>query len=839
MKFYTNVAKVGNHILYRGVHKGKRVNKRIRYSPSLFLPSQKPTEYKTLDGKFVSRMPFDDIREANDFLKKYESIENFEIYGNTNFQYTCLCDLYKDKVDYDASQIIVANIDIEVSPENGMPNVDNATEEITAITFKANDKYYVYGQGDFVTDDPNVIYKRCEENLFSAEGEMIQAFLSDWEEVSPDVVTGWNIQFFDIPYLINRITRLFDEKESTRLSPWRKFQHRRAAFMGKEHSVWTIVGVSILDYIELYRKFAANADSYELNNIAHIELGEKKIDYSEYDNLHDLYKNDFQKFIEYNIKDVELVDKLEEKLQFINMVMSIAYMNKVNYSDVFAQVRMWDTIIFDYFKKKKWVFPMKKDKEKSAAYAGAYVKDPMVGMHDWVVSFDLNSLYPMLMAQYNISPETIIEDKHTIITVDDLLSEHPDFSDLKECNMTMAANGHHFSTEKQGFLPEILMQMYNDRRAAKKKMLTAKQAIETAKTKEEERKYKYEAEKYHNLQLALKVTLNSAYGALGNEYFRFFDIRQAEAVTLSGQLSIRWIEKYLNLYLNRFLRTENIDYVIAIDTDSVYLNFGPVIKSIPALEDKTTEQIAIFLDRLCSKKIEPYIDQSYQKLGDYMNVFEQKMVMARECIADKGLWTAKKRYILNVHNNEGVQYTEPKLKVMGLECVRSSTPWVCRGKIEDALKIIMRGTQSELQKFIADFEKEFYQLDPADVAFPRGVNNIDKYVDSMKLFKKGTPIHVRGSIMYNQLLRDKGLLRRYNPIQEGDKIKFAYLKEPNYTGGNVISFLDHLPGQLKLHDCIDYGMQFQKTFLDPIQVILDTIGWTTDQASSLEDLLGG
>ena len=828
MKFYTHFSRAGNYILERGYENGKRFQIRKEYNPILFVPSKpgKESEYKTLFGKSVSPIELGTMRDAGDFIRKYEGVENFEIYGSTNFAYVYINEQYPNEVPYDTSYIRIANLDIEVGSENGFPEPSVASESITAITFKIQNKFMVFGCGDFTNHRDDVVYFKCRD-----ENSLIMKFLETWEIESPDIVTGWNIQFFDIPYLYNRINRLMGENTAKRLSPWKMIGERTTTIHNRQQTAFDLVGIAILDYIELYKKFTySQQESFSLNHIAFVELGEKKLDYSEFENLHQLYRLNFQKFIEYNIKDVELVGRIDDKMKFLDMVLALAYDAKVNLTDVFTQVRMWDTLTHNHLIKKGIVVPQKKVSSKNAQYAGAYVKEPKVGMYDWVVSFDLNSLYPHLIMQYNVSPDTIVDGKYQSVSVDNLLNSEYE-PDGEYC---MAANGHFFRKDVQGFLPEMMERMYEDRSKYKKLMIEWQKKKETATTKKEKFEIENQISKYKNLQLAKKVQLNSAYGALGNEYFRFFDIRQAEAITLSGQLSIRWIEKKMNQYLNKILSTDDVDYVIASDTDSIYLNLGPLVQKLYN-KDTPKEKIVIFLDKVCEDKLQPFIDKSYQQLADYMNAYDQKMFMKRETIADTGIWTAKKHYILNVWDNEGVRYTEPKLKMMGIEAVKSSTPMVCRDKIKDALKIIMKGDEKEFQNFVADFKKEFKTLPFEDVAFPRGVSDITKYTEKGKntFYAKGTPIHVRGSIIYNALLEKHKLTKKYQQINDGDKIKFCYMKVPNPVHENVLSVLTVLPKEFDMEKYIDYETQFEKTYLEPLKGIVSTFGWSIEPTSSL------
>jgi DNA polymerase elongation subunit (family B) len=623
------------------------------------------------------------------------------------------------------------------------------------------------------------------------------------------------------------------DNTAQRLSPFHRIYERTTTILNKPQTLFEFVGIATLDYLELYRKFTySQQESFSLNHIAYLELGEKKLDYSEVESLHQLYKTNFQKFIEYNIHDVELVDRIDAKMQLIDMALALAYDAKVNYNDVFTQVRMWDTLIHNDLIEQNIVVSQNVHTSKDSQFAGAYVKDPLIGMHEWVVSFDLNSLYPHLIMQYNISPETIVEGRHTSISIDNLL----DGEYQAQGEYCMAANGHYFKRDKQGFLPAMMQRMYDDRSLYKKKMIEAQKAYEKETDKERKREITNQISKYKNLQLAKKVQLNSAYGALGNQYFRFFDIRQAEAITLSGQLAIRWIEKKLNSYLNKLLKTKDIDYVIASDTDSVYVNLGPLVHMVYGSKGETKiETIVDFIDKACTEKFEPFIDKSYQELADYMNSFEQKMQMKREVIANKGIWTAKKRYILNVYDSEGVRFAEPKLKMMGIEAVKSSTPMSCRDKIKESLKIVMNGNETDFQLFVEAFKQEFKTLPFEDIAFPRGVSELSKYMSSSELYSKGTPMHVRGAIMFNAFLKKYKLTKKYQLIQDGDKTKFCYMKVPNPVQENVFSILTVLPKEFGVEKYIDYDTQFDKAYLDPLKTIVNTIGWRTERVSSLEN----
>ena len=839
--FYTNVQVFGNNILYRGVVNGKRVKERIEYSPSLYIPTKnKDSGFTSLSGEPLKQKLFGDIREAKEFIKMYDGVDNApKIYGNNRFEYAFIADQHKGVIEWNQNKISIAIIDIEVGSENGFPDPYEANEPITAICIKyLNGQTYVYGCGQFTTHEDNITYWRCKD-----EYTLCKRFLEDWKENCPDVLTGWNTKFFDIPYIVNRFTRILGEDLVKKLSPWNHISERKTVIMGRQQTVYDLMGVAALDYIELYKWYAPGGksqESYKLNSIANVEIGESKISYDEYDSLHDLYRQNFQLFIEYNIKDVELIVRLENKLKLIELALTLAYDTKSNYEDVFAQTRMWDSMTYSYLLEKNIIVPPRIIKDKDSAFEGAYVKEVQVGKHDWVASFDLNSLYPHLMMQFNISPETLIEPEDYTqemcdiissgVSVDKMLKKSIDTSGLK--NVTMTPNGQFFRTDIRGFLPQMMDEMYVDRKKFKKLMLQAKQEYENEKDHRKKEEISNRIARYDNLQLAKKVSLNSAYGALGSQYFRFYDLRMALAVTLAGQLSIRWIEHKLNSYMNKLLATD-LDYVIASDTDSIYLKLGPLVDKVYS-GDKDTKKIIEFMDKVCEDKIQPFIDKSYKELADYVHAYDQKMQMKREALANKGIWTAKKRYIMNVYNNEGVQYNEPQMKVMGLEMVKSSTPSAIREKMYDSIKLMLSGTENDIHEFVEKFKSDFKKLPPEEISFPRGLNGLAKYADAVTLYKSGTPIHVKGAILYNNFLVENKLTKKYPLIREGEKLKFAYLKMPNHFKDTVISYPSRLPKEFGLDNLIDYDMQFEKAFLDPIKIILDCMGWTTEKVSTLD-----
>ena len=833
MEFYTNVVQAGDKILVRGYEHGRPYQRRIDFYPTLYVNSKSQSKWQTLDGTFVEEVKPGSIRDTREFVKKYDGVQGFNIFGQTNYATQFISDQYDYEINWDIEQLRIYTIDIETSTEGGFPDIRSANEEILLITVKDFNKKSIITFGYSPTGDSYNNYRDdVNYQAYTTEQSMLKDFMIWWQGNYPDVITGWNTDFFDIPYLIKRVTRELGESIAKKFSPWGMLTERNTFIKGNEELHYTISGVAQLDYLELYKKYTySKQESYRLDYIAEQELGENKLE-NPGETFRDFYTKHWQTFVDYNIRDVELVDKLEDKMRLLELHLTMAYQAKINYEEVYSQVRMWDAIIYNHLRKKGIVIPMKSNSAgKDGQFEGAYVKDVLVGMHKWVVSFDLNSLYPHLIMQYNISPETLTHEKISC-TVDKLLAQEIDTSYAKRRDLSMTANGWCYRRDVKGFMPELMEQMYANRSKFKKQMLGVQQKYEHDKGNNDLRK---EISRLNNLQMAMKIALNSAYGAMGNQYFRYFDIRMAEGITTSGQLSIRWMANEFNRYMNKVLKTDDKDYVIAIDTDSIYLTLEDLIEKVAG--DKDTDGKIKYMDKVCEELFQPFIDNTYQKLAEYMNAYSQKMIMKREVLADKGIWIAKKNYVLNVHNSEGVQYAKPKQKVMGLAMVRSSTPSVIRDELKNSVEVILQGDEKVTQKYIANYRETFKSFPVASVAFPRGVSGLKQYAGS-PIYQKGTPIHVRAALLYNHYVKKLGLEKKYQSIRDGDKIKFVYLQTPNPIHENVIAFLTELPKEFDLERFIDYDTQFDKTFVEPLKTIIEPLKWTAEEVSSLEDFFG-
>jgi DNA polymerase elongation subunit (family B) len=867
MNFYTSVVRQRDKILCRGYENNKRIKKEVSFKPTLYVDSKTPyTKFTTIDKQRVEPVTFETMSDANEFVRKYSKVPNFNIYGMNNFVTQFIYSTYGNITEFDPKLINVTYFDIEVQSNEGFPEPDVAKFPIISIALKSNQSniFYVWGLGDYDTSksivgEENVVYVKC-----AGETDLVMKFIEHWRKNPPDIVSGYNTKYFDVPYLVNRTKQIIPGNTVNKLSPWGMIGERtkRSDLGNKELSYYDLVGIEHLDYMDLMKTFPyayGMLESYKLDHVAYVVLGEKKLSYEEHGNLHTLYAKDHQKFIDYNIRDTDLIERIEHEAGLINLCVSMSFKAGCNIEEALGTTGKWDSYIYKKLTERGMVSPGKIQKPLEDI-PGGFVKVPTLGRHSWVLSFDLNSLYPHLMMQYGMSPETFVtyrrlvnlrnegnEDADILIKAWDHIEERiqhisPEtvlenkldpsiVAAAKNLNMSIAGNGTLYEDAGNAIIPDIISGLYKERKQIKKKMLSIEQEIVNSG---ETPDLKRSVNLLNSDQMSIKIMMNALYGAVANRWFRYYNADIAKAITLSGQLSIKWAEAAVNNYMNELLKTSGVDYVVYMDTDSIYVNFEPIVKLMEFPEDTPKIKIVEFLDTLSETKFIPMLKEAYAGLALKLNAVEDKMVMEREVIADRGIWTAKKRYMLNVHNSEGVQYDKPKLKIMGIEAVKSSTPEVCRKEMKSLFRTILNGTETETQREIRKFKTQFCDMPAEDIAFPRGVNNLEKFRKADTIYGSGTPIHVRGSLLYNYHIKDKGLDKQYELIKSGEKIKFIYLKLPNSIKENVISFFNFIPDELNLNDSIDYDLQFEKTFLSAIRPILESVGWSEEKKATLD-----
>jgi len=830
MRYYSNVSRKGNFLYVRGKDEfGRRETKIVKYRPTIYVPS--PTNdgiHKNLKNHFLKPVRCKDMWDAKEFIDQYDQIQDYTIYGFSKHEYSYIAETFPN-FEYKIEHINVGNVDIEtLQGDQGFPETDAQKRKtpITVISIQKGDMTYVLSWKSFVSNDPSIVFFLCDD-----EKDMLLKFIKLWEKLDLDVITGWNIDTFDIPMLILRTEELLGVEFSKALSPWKRARRRerREEVNGKRvvYVDWTLDGISSLDYIKVYKKFCpTKRDGYSLNNISYIELEESKIDYSEYRDLDTLWEQNPQLYIEYNIHDTKLVAKLEKKLKYIERSIVVAYDAKVNYEDAMTSVLLWECMCLNDLLPRNIMMPIPKKKEREKL-KGAFVKEPQIGFFKWVVSLDLTSLYPHIMIGWNISPETF-RGVWSGYDEDSILRGDFNSDKLRAENICLAANGAIFDNSQRGFLAELIERQFQLRKDYKSKMLELQRQYE--ETKDES--LKELIVKYDNYQYGKKIQLNSCYGAVANPYFKFYNIDCARAVTYTGQAVIKFIADEINKFLNAKLAT-NMDYVIASDTDSVYLNLEAFVAQTGLTE---TSVIVDALDVFCAGELADLIDKSFQKLTSDLNCYKNALHMKRENICEKGLWRKKKNYAILVWDSEGTRYTKPKLKIVGIQAVRSDSPEVCRKKIKEGLELMFSQGEEAVQKMVADFRKEYWKLSIYDIARPKGVRDYTKYLGPNFTAMHKAPQHVKAAIAYNKFLADKSLTSKYRKIQNGDKIKYLHLVKYNPLFQDEFGAPDGaFPVELEIEEYVDRANMFEVTFLKPMRSLLDAAGWAIEKQHSIED----
>lgn len=818
-KFYTNVEVRGNNILYRGYENGLPVEKKVPYKPHLFVATKEESSWKSFNGKRnLKKIEMESIEQFRDYIKTYEDIDNFNLYGCDNLVRQYIGNTFRGKIDWAYDQTQIWFFDIETRAEGAFPSPDTALQEILLITMMNHHTKRLYTWStQAVEDDSKIREFDLDYRVFETEKDMLKDFLIFWKSQRIDVISGWNSEFFDIPYIVNRIRNVLTPAVVRMLSPWGVVNDRTVHFNEKAVTTYDILGITHLDYLNIYQKFTpGQKESFKLDFIANVELGKSKVELPG-ETFKDSYTDHWDLFVLYNIIDVHLLHELEVKLLQIRLAMQLAFIAKCNFEDVVSAMRVWESIIYSYFLDQNLVEDLKKPKNERKKIVGAYVHEPKPGKRKWVISIDATSLYPSIMMQNNISPECILGMVEMSIEAM-LKGKHED--NFPE-DAIISANGLLTSKGEWGFIPTLVKMMFDLRKETKNQMLELK------KNNAPEEEYKA----LDVAQSSFKIAANSFYGILALPHFKYYDYRMAEAITSNGQVFIIKTKQYVDEIFSK-LMGKNKEWVFYCDTDSAYIDVNDFVEK--HCKGKTDAEIVDYVENFVFKILQPALNNKLDALAATMGIEDCRISFKLECIGNGYIQVAKKRYAFDILYSEGVRYEKPKMKVMGIEIVRSSTPSVVKDYLKTAVKLCLSSNESNLQQFVKEVKTEFVTQPYTAISFPRGCNGLSTYSNSSGIYEKGCPIHVRAALLHNYHLKKMKLDTKYQPIGEGEKIKFVALKMPNPIYENVIAFQTKLPSEFGLEKYVDYNLQFEKAFLKPLEGILQAIGWDAEEKVTLD-----
>lgn len=843
-KSYIHVYKHGNSIQHTYIEDGQRKFESIKYQPLLAYQSNERTEWKDVHGNYLKPRLFESMSEAHEWKEANKKM--FDVYGDIKPEVAFIAENYVGDLIPQKQLMNIYALDIECFGSNGFPKSENPDDVITVVTFlnMVTKHYYVFGLADFEHKRKDVSYYRCNN-----EKHLLLSIIDFFNRQDIDIITGWYSTAFDIPYIVERIELVIGQDESKKLSPTRKLRKGHKIVNKREVTVYDIQGIISLDYLDLYQKFTFEMkESYQLDFIAKAEGVGQKLEFKEeYSDLNTLWLENPQRYVEYNIMDVELIDNLDKKLKFIDLAISYAYMMKCDISNIFGTVGPWDALLYSELRNKGVLVPPLKV-NKLQEYPGGFVAEPIKGRVRWTSVFDIVSSYPNTICSYNISPDTIVDRRDVPYELQALIDDmeniedyydvlHPRLEEitnlLKKYNLCLCANGTVYTTERMGFLTDIVGRIFNDRKKVKNQI---KELKKRGPIDGDVAQYEIDLGVLENRSQVLKIAVNSVYGALANIHFRFFDIRLASAITSSAQVSNRGVTRYITT------KIPDISLVYG-DTDSNFLSFEKLVAKRFPDGEPDPETVTKFILKFQDKILEPVIGEFFEVMGDTYNMYQRTIQMEAECIADTSIFLEKKKYAMHQLWKEGDWYiSKPKLKIKGIEVVRSSTPAVVRAKLKEALGLIFESDNDTLIEFVENFKKDFYLMSFDSVAFPRGVNfykdafvNGEEVKEEYTLQSKSLPIAVRASLIFNRALEEHDLTDKYLPITSGSKIKFCYIKLPNKFRSDVLGMLTKMPDEFKPLYQIDYDTQWEKAFAAPLSKITDTIGWHIEQVATLED----
>lgn len=836
--YYTSVNATYGKILYRGYHVDddgvrKRVSSKLDFSPTLYVDSNdEKSEFKSLYGKPLQAKKFATMPDARSFIKEYSNVMDIYGYSANRAEYEFISRAFPNVMSVLLEDLTVIGFDIEtkvgVNGPPGVPDPYKALEEITHIAFQDHKtgKVVSYTTAKISLDDESDV----EYVNFSNEKELLFAIIKFIEHEDPDIIYGFYSDFFDVPYIINRIRNVLGVKAMTRLSPFGIVEEREYEVNNKVLVEYTIVGRTLLDTQAMYKKFVlTKREAYSLDALAKVELGVGKLEnpcstFKEFSES----PEHINTFAKYNVIDTKRLTELDKKCGLLDLAVSLTYLMKCNFDDVFSPVRYWECYIMSILQNENTFVSVVNQSNGSREIPGAYVEEPVPGFYDWVVSIDATALYPSIMKCMNLSPETLIGVLPGVDVAGFLSGKtYTDFG--CDSDLSLAANGAMFHKKFVGIVPRLVDNVLIGRRIAKNEMLRLKQLYIDTKDPQ----YKKQADLQNILQGALKVAANSFYGVFLQKGFMFYDPRIGEAITLTGQYIIMLVGDHCNKRFNEFFKTEDVKYTIYRDTDSCFFTLGNVVKKY--WPNATDLQIVDALDKLVENNLRKFIDEATDEIASSQNHYIKTIFFKRENICSGGFWMAKKKYALKVYDSEGVRYPEGDYKIMGIEVVRSSTPAIAREALKQCVIHVIDKDIDKVRNDVKIAHQQFLTVPVEEIAFPRGANNLSTYSSADSIYTKGTPIAVRASLMHNHFVQKLSIEDKYEPIQEGAKIRFIYLKEPNHLKENIIAFTEILPPEFGLHKYVDRELQFEKVFMAPLVNIMKAVGWELEPKQSLDE----
>lgn len=907
-EFYTSFDYISGKLYHRFILGEDHVKEVVyNYPLDLYVKGSLPiNQSRSLFGDALNKVSFAAFSEFSDFIRSNSKTQ--QIFGQTSIPYQFISKRYEKDIHFDMSKLKIMFIDIETGYGNWFVYDDNeevraskpGTLEITSMklgeirasefplqvmeqddngiyTWKpysesCYSKFYNFGFPDpskalypITAVTCRTLHKKTvvfgireiseakikklgidEYRYHATEKSLITDLINYISKEEPNIISGFNCKYFDIPYIINRSAIVCSATIQHRLSPFHHEKRGGCVFKketknewGGEELTYSILGIEILDYKKLYSKFSVSTlENNKLDTIANYELGIGKVDYHAlgYKSLSDLFHRNYELYIEYNVKDVMVLEELDNKLNFFLLTLTIAYLGKIKFDDVFGQMKFWDNYIYNVLKDRNIQIPPAEHQSKTQI-AGGFVKESKPGLYDWVLTMDMTSLYPSIMMTLNMSPETIQQSNTALFNHGAAIDRMIDLDDSLfrvKANECIAANGSIYRTDKLGIIPELVSKLFDMRSESKTEMKAVSKLVESAKEQEEKQTLRKKMAMLNAKQLAFKIAANALYGSLASPYFRYSNPLIAEGITLTGQLIIKYAAKCINDLCNEKLGTHEKDYVLFSDTDSCAIHLDYLVKNFLPRGKEADKQFTVdMLDKFIKKHVDPVLDEKFATLAEYLNSKNNRLSMKRETIADKTLIRSKKHYVMRYYDVEGTRYQEPRLKMMGIETAKSSTPNIVRKSLEKCIRIILEQKQEDLQQYVREFRDEFFHAPVEDIAFPRGVNDLEKWAS----FPPGTPIHTRGSLIYNKFVRefsDLGL----TPIQSGDKVKFVYMKEPNPWFTNSLAFPSELPEEFGVKDYIDRNTQFEKAFMSPLESFTTIVGWDPHKKTDLSSFFG-